>query len=632
MSTYKHFNRICLVTLSFILLLTALFMNAKNLGVPTVSAAAGYESRLFDTASVHSIDIVMDDWDGFLDTCTDEEYVPCAVVIDGEAYRNVGLRAKGNTSLTQVAAYGNDRYSFKIEFDHYEDGKTYYGLDKLCLNNVIQDNTYMKEFFSYRIMAEAGAPAPLCSYVNISVNGEPWGLYLAVEGIEEAFLTRNYGTDYGELYKPDSTDMGGGNAKGFEAPSELPEREAAAPADTFSRQEPLHSDAQDESLIKEAPGDMQGNRNGGQGLMGDSDVLLQYTDDETDSYPNIFDNAKTEVSETDKTRLIEALKKLSGSENLESTVDTDSVIRYFTAHNFVLNFDSYTGSIIHNYYLYEENGKLSMLPWDYNLSFGGFQSAGGTESLINYPIDTPVSGGSVSDRPMLAWIFSDEAYTELYHQYFSKLLSEYFESGSFAEEIDFVTSMISPYVEEDPTKFCTYEDFECGAATLKEFCLLRAKSIRGQLDGTIGRTDDTQDPDTLIQAENMVISDMGSMEQNHMSQTTAGVEVPENGNMPEMPQNDDIPEVPQDGDMPEVPQDGGMPEMTENDKPQDRNGRFGGQAVGDGSPAREAQGQPGGFDNSPQEASPAAPILLTALSLAVLLGGLLFALLFKPRI
>ena len=224
---------------------------------------------------------------------------------------------------------------------------------------------------------------------------------------------------------------------------------------------------------------------------------------------------------------------------------------------------------------------------------------------------------------MLAWIFSDEAYTELYHQYFSKLLSEYFESGSFAEEIDFVTSMISPYVEEDPTKFCTYEDFECGAATLKEFCLLRAKSVRGQLDGTIGRTDDTQDPDTLIQAENMVISDMGSMEQNHMSQTTAGVEVPENGNMPEMPQNDDIPEVPQDG---------GMPEMTENDKPQDRNGRFGGQAVGDGSPAREAQGQPGGFDNSPQEASPAAPILLTALSLAVLLGGLLFALLFKPRI
>ena len=67
-------------------------------------------------------------------------------MIDGEAYKNVAIRAKGNTSLTQVASYGNDRYSFKIEFDHYDDTKTYYGLDKLCLNNIIQDNTYMKDY------------------------------------------------------------------------------------------------------------------------------------------------------------------------------------------------------------------------------------------------------------------------------------------------------------------------------------------------------------------------------------------------------------------------------------------------------------------------------------------------------
>ena len=115
--------------------------------------------------------------------------------------------------------------------------------------------------------------------------------------------------------------------------------------------------------------------------MGDSDVLLQYTDDDADSYPNLFDNAKTDVSEADKSRLIEALRKLSDGEDPEEAVDTDSVIRYFTAHNFVLNFDSYTGSMIHNYYLYEEDGLLSMLPWDYNLAFGGFESADGAESL-----------------------------------------------------------------------------------------------------------------------------------------------------------------------------------------------------------------------------------------------------------
>lgn len=37
----------------------------------------------------------------------------------------------------------------------------------------------MKDFLSYQFMAAAGAAAPLCSYVWITVNGEDWGLYLA---------------------------------------------------------------------------------------------------------------------------------------------------------------------------------------------------------------------------------------------------------------------------------------------------------------------------------------------------------------------------------------------------------------------------------------------------------------------
>ena len=48
----------------------------------------------------------------------------------------------------------------------------------------------------------------------------------------------------------------------------------------------------------------------------------------------------------------------------------EEVIRYFVVHNFVCNGDSYTGTMIHNYYLYEEDGRLSMLPWDYNLAYG----------------------------------------------------------------------------------------------------------------------------------------------------------------------------------------------------------------------------------------------------------------------
>ena len=57
-------------------------MNGQALGVQPASRVMGYEARLFDTARVHAIDIVMDDWDSFLGTCENEEYASCAVVID----------------------------------------------------------------------------------------------------------------------------------------------------------------------------------------------------------------------------------------------------------------------------------------------------------------------------------------------------------------------------------------------------------------------------------------------------------------------------------------------------------------------------------------------------------------------
>lgn len=216
MSTHKYMDKICCLALLLALVVTGVFLNAPSLGIQAASTAQGYESRLFDTSRVHTIDIVMDDWEGFLEGCTDEEYELCAVVIDNESYNNVAIRAKGNTSRTQVASYGNDRYSFKIEFDHYDSTISYHGLDKLSLNNIIQDNTYMKDYLTYQMMGYFGVDAPLCSYVYITVNGEDWGLYLAVEGVEESFLERNYGSDYGELYKPDSMSMGGGRGNGGE--------------------------------------------------------------------------------------------------------------------------------------------------------------------------------------------------------------------------------------------------------------------------------------------------------------------------------------------------------------------------------------------------------------------------------
>ena len=449
----------------------------------------------------------------------------------GLVYENVAIRGKGNTSLTQVEQYGNSRYSFKVEFDHYDNALSYYGLDKLSLNNLIQDNTMLKDYLCYQLMGSFGVDAPLCSFVYITVNGEDWGLYLAVEGVEESFLQRNYGSGYGELYKPDSQSMGGGRGNGGafslgdwqqEAAGETGGG-AAGSQDTiptapdgleggFPGQEGFSPGTEGEMPEGGAP-ELPEDPEGGGFSMGSDDTALLYTDDAYSSYQNIFDNAKTDVTDSDKDRLIASLKQLNAQENLEEVVDVEEVIRYFVVHNFVCNFDSYTGSMIHNYYLYEEDGQLSMIPWDYNLAFGGFLGSSDATALVNYPIDTPVSGGTVDSRPMLAWIFSSEEYTRLYHQYFSQFLAEWFDSGNFSQTLQQVVDLITPYVEKDPTKFCTTEEFQAGVEALEDFCLLRAQSVQGQLEGTIPSTDDGQSADSssLVDASSVDISAMGTM-------------------------------------------------------------------------------------------------------------------------
>ena len=476
MSGSKYFDKIAWCVTAIVLVLTLLLMNGAAFGVKAMAHTFGYENRLFDNTRVHTIDIVMEDWDEFIAKATSEEYYTAAMVIDGEAYKNVGIRGKGNTSLSMVSSMDSERYSFKVEFDHYDDSITYYGLDKLSLNNLIQDTTMIKDYLTYTMMNEFGVAAPLCSFVYITVNGEDWGLYLAVEGIEDSFLERNYGSDYGELYKPDSMRFGGGrgNGKDFNMDALLNGEEAddgSGQTNRASHRESVN------------PPTMLGGNNNERvdkfsfGGMGSLDVKLQYVDDNLQSYTNIWNNAKTDITTADQKRLIESLKKLSNVQELESVVDIEQVIRYFVVHNYVCNGDSYTGSMIHNYYLYEENGQMAMIPWDYNLAFGTFQG-GNAQNIVNTPIDAPVSGGGGEDRPMWHWILSDRSYTELYHQYFAEFLN----TVDVQRIIDNAYSLIKIYVEKDPTTFYTQEEFEAGIEAISQFCTLRSQSISIQLE------------------------------------------------------------------------------------------------------------------------------------------------------
>ena len=518
----------------------------------TVSTETDYESRLFDASYVHTIEITIseEDWSDLKTNPTDKTKYKTTVTVDGESFTEVSFATKGNTSLSSVASNpDSDRYSFKLNFGKYNKGQTYYGLKKLNLNNLYSDATYMKDYLSYEISRETGVEAPLTSYVWLTVNGEDHGLYLAIEDISESYLNR-VADGEGELYKPETEMLGnmdkvggkdgdqpggefpggefpGGNFPGGEMPS-LPQGngQSAFPqgggfSDTpqggdFSGTFPggnfpggeMPSMPQGGDFSGNFPGgDFPGNMPGGFGT-GSNGADLVYKDDEISSYSDIFDNAETDAEEEDEQRVIAALKALS--EGDVSGIDTDEVIRYFAAHNFVLNYDSYTGSLLHNYYLYENDGKLSMLPWDYNLAFGGFSGGDDATSLVNTGIDTPLSGSQESARPMWSWIVSDESYLEQYHQVYDELISGYFESGRFAEEIDALYEMLLPYVEKDPSSFYTAEEFTKAYETLKEFCLLRAESIRRQISGTLSAKTNEQDASARVDASGLSVRDMGT--------------------------------------------------------------------------------------------------------------------------
>lgn len=143
----------------------------------------------------------------------------------------------------------------------------------------------------------------------------------------------------------------------------------------------------------------------------------------------------------------------------------------------------------HNYYLYEKDGKCQILPWDLNLSFGGFGARGGNQnqssgatSVINFPIDNPVSG-DLDNMPLIGQLLKVDKYKELYHSYLKQIADEYFNSGYYENLVNKIDSLINSYVEKDPTKFCTYEEYEASIPQMIAFGKDRTKSVLAQLNG-----------------------------------------------------------------------------------------------------------------------------------------------------
>lgn len=474
-------NKYIVASVAFLLVIFIVVMGVlPKLGVTIREQGQSYVTEVLDQSKVTTVDITINEADltKMLENPLDERMYSADVVVNGEKVENVGLRTKGNLTLRSVAQMDDsDRYSWKIDFDKYEDEQNLHGLKKLNLNNNYSDPSQMREYLSYSLMQKMGIPTPAFSYMYVTINGKEWGLYLGVEAIEETFLERNYENARGDLYKPDGT---------------------------------------------------------GSDLKWISDDIADYTGM----------NLKTNQDTKDQSELIEMLDAINNGGDIEKYLDVDEMLRYFAVNTAVVNLDHYQGNLKHNYYLYEENGVFSILPWDYNMSFGGFgvggMGGGGgggrpdqanqpnandkqaavdkqanaqaqgqkaqnqrggpgggmgdmaanflSEATVNFSITTPVSGTSLEDRPLLNALLSVDEYREKFNGYLKEIATNYFTEDYMGTMTVDISTLISPYVEKDPTKFYTTEQFKesvTGEKSLVQFAVKRAASIQAQLSGEL---------------------------------------------------------------------------------------------------------------------------------------------------
>jgi spore coat protein H len=220
---------------------------------------------------------------------------------------------------------------------------------------------------------------------------------------------------------------------------------------------------------------------------------LAWLGDDLSKYTGLAQKSKSSNGDV----LIDMLEELNNGTDYESVLNVDNVLKYIALNVATNNMDSYLGSNKQNYYLYEDDGIFNVLPWDYNMAFGGMGGMGGGRGMggqnaqaaagASVLIDEPTQG-AVAERPLIAKLLAVDEYKERYHAIL-KEISEGFLSGTeFNAKVDALAAKISAYVENDPTSFYTYEEYLKGVEQLKTANTTMITSVTQQLNGTIAST------------------------------------------------------------------------------------------------------------------------------------------------
>ncbi len=445
---------------------------AGNAAGETGTALTGRYDRQFPDDRVQTVRILMKakDWETLKASPGTEQYYRADIWIDGERVPDVAVRPKGNSSLMQVVMSGSKRVSLKVDLNFFNSARSYHGIKKLNYNNGFSDPTLMKEFLGYELMAEAGLPTPRCCFVDLWVNDTHMGVYTQVEQVDARFLQEHFTEARGNLYKP---ELASGSLRWTKEDAEAQASSAGAATSTTlavnmgggGLDEIIDRAGDDAGWIpgRETTTTVAGTAAGGAGfggfpggfggMAGSSDLLTSV-------------GLKTNEDSPDHSALFALLDVLNQdpaattAEQLERVLDVDECLRFLAVSTALVHLDNYIGSG-HNYYLYEQSGRFSIIPWDLNMIFGGFDGGLSRERIIGFYIDEPTSG-KTSQYPLVAQLLAKPEYLAAYHGYLQRLVDGPFSAARMQARIGQIAALIRPYVQRDDLKFFSTADFEQG--------------------------------------------------------------------------------------------------------------------------------------------------------------------------
>ena len=124
--------------------------------------------------------------------------VRAKVTEGGRTYEEVAIHLKG--AAGSFRPIDDQKPAFTLNFDKFKDGQDFHGLDKIDLNNSVQDPSYTTELLCSELFLSAGVPTPRTTHARVELNGRSLGLYVLKEGFDKEFLRRHFTNAKGNLY------------------------------------------------------------------------------------------------------------------------------------------------------------------------------------------------------------------------------------------------------------------------------------------------------------------------------------------------------------------------------------------------------------------------------------------------